>query len=172
VRSPAAPRLRALVAAPAARVRLCGARGTAAPRSEEKKAKVTETEAEIAEAEALVRLRRLRQPAPSGLLGSRSPTRAALGRPARIRRALARAVSGPRGARCCPQIRRMDLEARSLPAGVKTPLLGKLRDYKARGCRPAPARRAAAPPGSAPLTLDRERMPALVARRAAAPPRR
>ena len=30
------------------------------------------------------------------------------------------------------QIRRMDLEARSLPAGVKAPLLNKLRDYKAR----------------------------------------
>lgn len=28
-------------------------------------------------------------------------------------------------------IRRMDLEARSLPAGIKTPLLNKLRDYKA-----------------------------------------
>jgi hypothetical protein len=26
----------------------------------------------------------------------------------------------------------MDLEARSLPVGVKTPLLTKLRDYKAR----------------------------------------
>ncbi len=30
------------------------------------------------------------------------------------------------------QVRRMDLEARSLPVGVKTPLLNKLRDYKAR----------------------------------------
>jgi hypothetical protein len=30
------------------------------------------------------------------------------------------------------QIRRMDLEARSLPVGVKTPLLNTLRDYKVR----------------------------------------
>ena len=30
------------------------------------------------------------------------------------------------------QVRRMDLEARSLPVSVKTPLLAKLRDYKAR----------------------------------------
>jgi hypothetical protein len=39
----------------------------------------------------------------------------------------------------------MDLEARSLPAGVKTPLLGKLRDYKARRCPPS-CTQAAAPP--------------------------
>jgi hypothetical protein len=35
------------------------------------------------------------------------------------------------------QIRRMDLEARSLPVSVKTPLLTKLRDYKARARRAA-----------------------------------
>ena len=37
------------------------------------------------------------------------------------------------------QIQRMDLEARSLPVGVKTPLLNTLRDYKVRTFECAPA---------------------------------
>jgi hypothetical protein len=75
--------------------------------SDERKAKVVEAENDLAEAEALAR--RLERPEAVAFSCSLSAS----------------------------QVRRMDLEARSLPVTVKTPLLTKLRDYKARPEGPA-----------------------------------
>ena len=75
---------------------------SAPPPADERKAKVTEAENELAEAEALVR------------------------RPSYLCATVPCLTAGAQ------KLRRMDLEARSLPVSVKTPLLTKLRDYKAR----------------------------------------
>jgi hypothetical protein len=77
---------------------------------------VTEAENDVAEAEALVR---------------RCPVDLPLGLGFSFR-AHAGEASDDAWPPAGLQIRRMDLEARSLPVSVKTPLLNKLRDYKAR----------------------------------------
>lgn len=83
---------------------------------DDKKAKLNEAENDVAEAEALVSI----------LCSS-------CDRGSAWRFVAARSSSSHARALPCAQIRRMDLEARSLPAGVKTPLLNKLKDYKVRG---------------------------------------
>lgn len=83
--------------------------------TDEKKTKINETENDVAEAEALVRARGSVPDSGDSSFPCEPPELTELKR--RFWRL---------------QVRRMDLEARSLPAGVKTPLLNKLKDYKVR----------------------------------------